>query len=73
MKAYAQTVNVPVIDLHQKSGAWLTQIGEAESANYFMTHAGDNTHLNYNGAVELNRMAKEEMEKLGLALNTYLK
>lgn len=71
MKAYAQTVNVPVIDLHQKTGAWLTQIGETESAKYYMTHAGDNTHLTYNGVVELNRMAKEEMVKLGLPLNTY--
>lgn len=71
MKAYAQTVNVPVIDLHQKTGAWLTQIGETESAKYYMTHAGDNTHLTYNGVVELNRMAKEEMVKLGLPINTY--
>ena len=73
MKAYAQTVNVPVIDLHQKTGAWLTQIGETESAKYYMTHAGDNTHLTYNGVVELNRMAKEEMVKLGLPINTYFK
>lgn len=71
MKAYAATVNVPVIDLHQKTGAWLTKIGETESAKYFMTHAGDNTHLTYYGAVELNRLAKEEMVKLGLSINTY--
>ena len=66
-------VNVPVIDLHQKTGTWLTQIGDEASKAYFMTHAGDNTHLSYNGAVELNRMAKEEMERLGLPLNTYFK
>ena len=66
-------VNVPVIDLHQKTGAWLTQIGEAASAKYYMAHAGDNTHLTYNGVMELNRMAKEEMERLGLPLNVYFK
>ena len=29
-------VNVPVIDLHQKTGAWLTQIGEVASSDNVM-------------------------------------
>ena len=71
MKAFAETVNVPVLDLHSKTGLWLTQLGEAASAKYYMAHAGDNTHLTYYGALELNRMAKEEMVRLGLPLNAY--
>ena len=65
-----EELNVPVMDLHARTGEWLTKNGFDASLKYFLAfHGGtDNTHLTYDGAVEVANMAIGEMARLGLPI-----
>ena len=73
MIATAQELNAPVLDLHARTGEWLTKAGFDGSLKYFLAfHGGtDNTHLTYDGAVEVANLAIGEMNRIGLPLAQY--
>ena len=73
MIATAQELNAPLLDLHARTGEWLTKVGFDGSLKYFLAfHGGtDNTHLTYDGAVEVANLAIGEMNRIGLPLAQY--
>lgn len=73
MIATAQELNVPLLDLHARTGEWLQKEGFDASLKYFLAfHGGtDNTHLTYDGAVEVANMAIDEMKRIGLPIAQY--
>ncbi len=73
MTATAAELNVPVLDLHTRTGEWISNLGYDGSLKYFMAfHGGtDNTHLTYDGAVEIANLAIGEMNRLGLPIAKY--
>ncbi len=69
----AKRMNVPLLDMEKVTAEWLTNIGDEQSKQYFMNVAPgeclkypdgktDNTHLREAGALEVGRMAAEEMK-----------
>lgn len=75
MLALAKTLDVPVLDMHTRSGEWLNEIGSDASAAYYMysVNGTDNTHFTYTGAYHFDNMAIEEMKRIGLPITAYLK
>lgn len=73
MADLAIDLNVPVLDLHTRTGEWLDANGYDGSLKYFLAYHGgtDNTHLTYDGAVEIANMAIDEMKKIGLPVAKY--
>lgn len=68
----AKEMNVPLLDLEELTTEWLIRLGDEESKKYFMNVAPgecekfpdgkiDNTHLRENGALEVGRMAAQEI------------
>lgn len=72
MKALAEQLSVPLLDLNTKTEAALMEIGEQNSANYFMVANNDNTHLTEAGANWICTLAVEEMYRIGLPLTNCL-
>lgn len=75
MIALARQLNVPLLNMHARSGEWLTQLGEAASAQYYMfsVNGTDNSHLTYPGANEIAKLANGEIARVGLPIAKYLK
>ena len=83
MRQLATELNVPLIDLHQRSGAYFTALGEeatkalflwlspGESPNY-PRGLQDNTHFSRYGAQEVGRLATEGLLALEVPLKNYL-
>lgn len=76
MKQLGERLNVPVIDLCQKSKELLEKIGDENSKKWFMhlkkgefpSHKDgleDNTHLKYEGAVTMAGLIAEGLKELG--------
>lgn len=76
MKALAKKMDVPCIDLYQKSREYLETIGKKDSQKYFMNFGAglyenypegleDNTHLRYDGAVVFARLIAIGLKDLG--------
>lgn len=75
MVALAQTLDVPVLDMHTASGQWLAELGYEGAEPYYMfsVDGTDNTHFTYPGAMEMAKLAAQEMRRIGLDLAAYLK
>lgn len=75
MIEFAAAAGVPLLDMHARTGEWLTKLGVDGSLKYFMVYANgsDNTHMTYPGALEIVNIAKGEMERIGLPLVKYFK
>lgn len=77
VRRVAKRMNVPLLDLEQSTAAWLADIGDEQSKQYFMNVAAgectkfpdgkiDNTHLREAGALEVGRQAAEQLRALNL-------
>ena len=75
LREVAEEMNVPLLDLEKLTRVWLNELGEKESEKYFMVSVNgtDNTHLRYDGAIEIAKMATEEMKRVGIPISYYLK
>ena len=84
MRRLAEELEVPLIDLHQRSFAHVAQLGEAASKELFLWLAPgevlnyprgirDNTYFSQHGAQEVAKLVAEEIEKLPIPLKNYLK
>lgn len=76
MKDLAEKLNVPCIDLCEKSRVFLAELGDAESKKLFMNLAPneyvsciegkeDNTHLKHEGALKIAGLVAEGIKELG--------
>ena len=76
MKQLAEKLNVPLIDLCEKSKALFEKTGDEDSKKWFMhlkkgefvsniDGLEDNTHLRYEGAVTMAGLVTQGLEELG--------
>ena len=63
----AAETGIPVLDLCTRTGEWLAEKGEEGSKQYYVSYYGgtDNTHLIYDGAVEVANLAIGELRRIG--------
>ena len=66
MFAVGEEVGAPVVDMEQRTRAWLTALGPVNSVAMFAV--GDNTHLIAAGATEVAKLAVAGIRALGLPL-----
>ena len=80
----AYRLEVPFLDLQQKTEDWVTELGPEESGKYFMNlepgqydlfpeGRHDDTHLVYEGAYAVSVFAAEELRDQDVPLANYLK
>lgn len=82
MKALAEEIKIPCIDLHQKTMDVLEKTGEENSKMYFMNYKDgtynnisgkeDDTHLRYDGAFMVASCFYDEMMRLGIRRELFL-
>lgn len=82
VRELADSLDVPLIDLHARSMAWLFALGPARSDSMFMNAPpgvykkypqgkNDNTHFNERGALEVSELVLAEMKGLNLPILRY--
>ena len=62
-RAVAAETHTPLVDMTLQTAAWLTSVGEAGSAPFYMP---DNTHLTEKGALVVAQIAARELVRLRL-------
>jgi lysophospholipase L1-like esterase len=83
MREVAKLTNTPLIDITEKSTKLYEKLGEEESKKIFLHFAPnehpnypegvtDNSHLHYNGALEICKLIVEGIRELDLPLAKYL-
>jgi lysophospholipase L1-like esterase len=83
MREVARLTNTPLIDITEKSTKLYETLGEEESKKIFLHFAKnekpnypdgaeDNTHLHYNGALEICKLIVEGIRELDLPLAQYI-
>ncbi len=83
-RALAKTMNVPLIDLHQRSFAHFDQLGEEATKKVFLwlrpgeeenyrRGLKDNTHFSRYGAQEVGKLVVAGLEAIDTPLRNYLK
>lgn len=84
VRKIAVDLNVPLLEMHKKSMAFLSDLGEEKTKAIFLhikpgendslpDGKTDNTHFSEYGAIEMSRIAVEEIKKNVPELATYLK
>lgn len=77
LRRVGKRMDVPVLDLEEKTAQWISAMGDEESKKMFMNVAPgectkfpegkvDNTHLREAGALAVGRMAVEEIQRLNI-------
>lgn len=82
VRELADSLQVPLIDLHARSMEWLIDLGPARSDSMFMNAPpgvykkypqgkNDNTHFNERGALEVSELVLAEMKRINLPLLSF--
>jgi lysophospholipase L1-like esterase len=77
MKAVAEELHVPLIDLHEKSGKWLEQLGEEGSSPMTVNRgpnpaSDDRSHFTKEGATTLTKLVTETFSEIDPRLGNVL-
>jgi lysophospholipase L1-like esterase len=84
VRELAKEMNIPLIDLEQKTRKLIEKLGPEESKKYYMwiqpgisekfpKGSQDDTHLNEKGATEVVQLVLEGIKELHLELESYIK
>jgi lysophospholipase L1-like esterase len=84
VRELAKEMNVPIIDLEQKTRKVVEQLGPEESKKLYMwiepgvseritKNPKDDTHLNISGATQVAKLAVEGIKELNLGITQYLR